>query len=375
MIDQCGTLLLSAQRFRHNVSFFRSAVSPRTGISAVVKANAYGHGIEPMLQLLRQENIQWCSVFTMAEAIVVHRLSPDLNIHIMAPMVFSSHDSPPPEADFFFGPSSKAHLTMTDRQSAEYLNQMAARLGQMVMVQIQLDVGLTRQGCDTAEFDALVAFVRSASHLKLTGLFAHFSHGEVPSSAHTAMQLDAFLRATDKHRSDAILIHVHNTGSTVRCAHPEVDLVRIGIGLYGLEPGSDHPLGTLQPIASLVAPVLAVHDRPIGTGIGYGHQFITARPSRIAILPVGYADGYRRELGNRAMVEFGDAQLPVIGRVSMDQIAVDATGTSLRTGDCVTLISSDPTSVCSMDNLASRCGTIGYEIATGLGPRLKRRFL
>ena len=151
--------------------------------------------------------------------------------------------------------------------------------------------------------------------------------------------------------------------------------MRLGIGLYGLQPSWRHPLRDLQPVASLVAPIAALHARPRGVGVGYGHLFITARPSRLAVVPVGYADGYPRALSNRAEALVRGHRVPVVGRISMDQSVLDVTDVAVEIGDVVTLVDNDPASPLCLDRLAGLCDTIGYELATGFGPRLVRRMV
>ena len=240
---------------------------------------------------------------------------------------------------------------------------------------MQIDVGLTRQGCTAEVLPRLLAVISDLSHIKLSGVFAHFSHGEMPGSDITSQQYEMFHQLAGPLRSQGIIAHIHNSGGAYRKLPIDVDLVRLGIGLYGLQPSLDYPNDALQPVAELRAPIVAVHKRSAGTGVGYGHQFVTARPSRLAIIPVGYGDGYRRELGGRAVVEMGRHSYPVVGRVSMDQLVVDVTDGNVHEGDIATLISSNPRSDISMDHLAEKLRTISYEIATGLGTRIVRQLI
>ncbi len=374
MLNPCGTLTLSRERFRHNLAFFRSVLPLGTNISAVVKANAYGHGLASTLQLLAENQVSWCSVFSPSEAAAVLQIEPSMNVHVLCPVSFDSRRATDDAAFFPTDPTiaRQVHLTIQDIRSAELLNALALARGQSFRVQIQLDVGLTRQGCVPEEFGSIVQTVRRMDHLQLTGIFAHFSHGETPGSTISQRQYETFLNLTRPLRKTGVLTHIHNSGGTVRNVPIHVDLVRIGIGLYGLQPSMEHAIHELQPVAELTAPVITLHHRPAGTGVGYGHQFTTTRDTQIAILPVGYADGYRRELGGAAVATINRHRYPIVGRISMDQMAVDVTGGGVQVGDAAVLISSDAQSDISMDHLAQRCRTIGYELATGLGSRLTR---
>ncbi len=374
MLNPCGTLTLSRERFRHNVAFFRSVIPPGAKISAVVKANAYGHGLACTLQLLTENQVNWCSVFSLSEAAAVLHIQPSMNVHVLCPVSFNRRRALDDAAPFPADPAiaRQVHLTIQDVRCAELLNAEARASGQSLQVQIQLDVGLTRQGCVPEELGSIVQAVRRMDHLCLTGVFAHFSHGETPGSDISQRQYETFLKLTRPLREDGVLTHIHNSGGAIRNVPIHIDLVRIGIGLYGLQPSMEHAIQELQPVAELTAPVVTLHHRLAGTGVGYGHQFITTRDTQIAILPVGYADGYRRELGGVTSIQINRRNYPIVGRISMDQMAVDVTGGDVQVGDAAVLISSDPQSDISMDRLAQRCRTIGYELATGLGSRLTR---
>lgn len=378
MLDDYGTLSISRASFAHNVTFYRNLLPPKAEISAVVKANAYGHGLPQMIELLVQNNIRWCSVFSVHEAVEVLQKDRSMNVHVLCPLSFQagafSMDIPGIWRQILtLDAEKRIYLTIQSVRDAEQLNSLAQTMGREMRVHVQTDVGLTRQGCTADLLPALLHAVSSLPHIKLSGVFAHFSHGEIPNSDVTARQYDLFNKLSGPLRSQGIMAHIHNSGGTHRTLPVDVDLVRLGIGLYGLQPSLDYPNNALQPVAELTAPVLAIHTRPAGTGVGYGHQFITARLSRLAIIPVGYGDGYRRELGGRAVVEIAQHPFPVVGRVSMDQIVVDVTDGRVHEGDTATLISSNPRSHISMDHLARICRTIGYEMATGLGARLMRQ--
>lgn len=378
ILDDCGTLSISRASFAHNVTFYRKLLPPKAEISAVVKANAYGHGLPQMIELLVQNNIRWCSVFSIHEAVEVLEQAPSLNVHVLCPVSFQAGASSAEIPGIWrqiltLDAEKRLYLTIQSVRDAEQLNSLAQTMGREVRVHVQIDVGLTRQGCTVDLLPTLLRAVSSLPRIKLSGVFAHFSHGEIPDSDVTVRQYDIFNTLSSPLRSQGIMAHIHNSGGTLRTLPVDVDLVRLGIGLYGLQPSIEYPNDALQPIAELTAPVLALHVRPVGTGVGYGHEFVTGRPSRLAIIPVGYGDGYRRELGGRSAVEIGRHQYPVVGRVSMDQIVVDVTDGRVHEGDTATLISSNPRSNISMDHLARICRTIGYEMATGLGARLMRQ--
>lgn len=377
MIAQNGILEISAARLCGNVQAFRSRLPGHVLLGATVKANAYGHGLHNVVPLLPAAGISWLCVYSLEEAIAVAALNANLPILVLAPVVLTPESSDLPQHVMSVVASGRARLTITDAQSASYLSSFLLGMGcaSPLAVHIQVDTGLTRQGVSLQELPTLIQHVRALSAIRLEGIFMHFSHGDQPGHTANAMQLNEFIRAAsgEKKNDPQLILHAHNSGGAWHDGVNALDMVRLGIGLYGLQPSLAAPVVAIAPIARLIAPITAVHSCAIGTGVGYGHTFITARISRVGVVPVGYADGYPRELSNRSFVLLREKKLPVVGRVSMDQTLVDLTDSDGQVGDLVTMISDDPLSPISMDHLAEKCNTIGYELATRLGPRLERR--
>ncbi len=376
MIAQHGTLRISAARLRENIRAFRARLAPNVALGATVKANAYGHGMEQIVPLLSDAGIFWLCVYSLDEAIAVASLNATLPILILAPIVLTAETPDWPKHVDALLVSGRVRVTLTDIQSACHLNSHLRNLGHgpPLPVHIQVDTGLTRQGVATDQLPALLARVRALSALRLEGIFMHFSHADTPGHQANSSQLATFLHATaeERRRDPQLLLHAHNSAGSWHDAFNALNMVRLGIAMYGLQPSLASPVDMFQPIAGLTAPITAIHPCAAGVGVGYGHTFITARKSRLGIVPVGYADGYPRELSNRSFGLFGNQEVPVVGRVSMDQLVVDITDCRAQVGDIITLISDNPASPIGMDHLAEQCDTIGYELATRLGPRLER---
>lgn len=366
MIPQQGRLDISRSRVRHNVEVFRSRVGPAR-LCATVKANAYGHGVVPMIEALVAAGVDWTCVYSLSEAYSVATLSPSMHVLVLAPLVFTPDDP----VDIIATLPEEISYSVNDVASARLL----AAADIPLRLHIQLDAGLTRSGATAEETLEIARILAASKHATLEGVFAHFSHGDEPGHATIGAQLERLRSVTAplKTRHPKLLIHLQNSGGAWNLGDAGLDLVRVGIALYGLQPSIDEPIPDLRPIARLVAPILAIHERPAGVGVGYGHTFITRRPSRLAIVPVGYADGYPRCLSNKGVVQIQSSTAPVVGRVSMDQIIVDVTDIpAAAVGDDVTIISNDPAQPNCTDRIAQTCGTIGYEIATGFGSRLQR---
>jgi len=333
-----------------------------------VKANAYGHGIREIVQILRTTDVDWLAVYSMDE--VIRDVMDNMAVLVLAPIVTGTSAG--------CRCYEKVRINVTDEASVRTLSQVDRE----TYVHMQVDTGLTRGGVAMEQAIALAELIAESPTLRLEGIFSHFSHGDEPGHATIAMQAQRLQEIATrlKPRHPNLLVHLQNSGgvwnippSPTPPLSPKLDMVRIGIALYGLQPNLAEPIPNLLPVARLVAPILAIHERPAGVGVGYGHAFITTHPSRLAIVPVGYADGYPRGMSNRGIVQIQNTDAPVVGRVSMDQIIIDVTHLpDVQVGDEATVIAWDPAKPNCMDRIAAAMETIGYEIATGLGSRLKR---
>jgi alanine racemase len=374
MICQSATLALSRSRLLHNVQLLRNHLGTRPALCATIKANAYGHGVLPIATLLQEAHITWCCVYSLEEALAIAHL-PWHGILVLAPFVETVHSRISETLEHSL--LAPIRLTITDIDSARRLSLTlgSRRMNRPLNVHIQIDTGLTRIGVDPDRLPALVAAIESLPNLHLEGLFAHLSHGDVRDHESLAQQMSILqtLAAPLKKRLPHLLIHLQNSGGSFHLPPHDFDLVRCGIALYGLQASTRHPIPNLLPIAQLTAPILAIHERPPHTGVGYGHTFVTTRHSRLAIVPVGYADGYPRALSNHSIAQVHSIDVPVIGRVSMDQLILDLTDIpTAAIGDTATVISHDPTQPNSIDRMADTLDTISYELTTHWSSRLRR---
>jgi alanine racemase len=374
MIAQNGTLEISRSRLMHNVALMQRRVGMNVKLCATIKADAYGHGVAYVAELLREADVQWVCVYSLEEAMELAQL-PWFGILVLAPLVIAEGGEL--SADVREALRGQIRVNLTDKGSALRLAKAIEVAGSQgpVKVHVQVDAGLTRVGVEPWEVEELVEVIAGLKQLELEGVFAHFSHGDVPRHDTVSEQLRVLHSVADplRKRYPRLMVHLQNSGGAWHLEDPSLDLVRIGIALYGLQPSTSDPVAGLLPIARVTAPILTIHDRPAGTGVGYGHTFVTRRPSRLAVVPVGYADGYPRAISNRSVAQLHGHDVSVVGRVSMDQIVLDVTDApSANVGDTVTVISWDATKPNSLDAMADAVGTIGYELATHFGGRLRR---
>ena len=322
-------------------------------VIAVVKANAYGHGVSLAVPPLLAAGCRDFAVATLGEALAVRALAPDAMVLILG-------YTPPDRADLL----AAADITQTVF-SLDYARALAAR-GRRIAVHIKIDGGMCRLGFSPRDTRGVLAALRAAP-LVPTGIYTHFPVADTDPRA-TRKALTAFLtlRGTLAARGYPLFAHAAASAALLTLSEVALDGVRVGLSLYGLPPVSTDL--SLTPVLSLHAPVVQIHRVPTGTPVGYGGDFITRRPSRIGTLPVGYADGFVRAMQGFALsLTCGKKSYPLFpaGRICMDQMTVDLTDTPARVGDTVTLWQDARAP-------AAHLGTIPYEILAMLSPRVTR---
>ncbi len=336
---------VSLARLRHNLEVI-SGVSGGLPVIAVVKANAYGHGMRAVARTLFDAGVRSFSVADLGEARELRRWIPAGDI-----LVFGGCE-PGDEPEF------RAHaLTAALYREDE--------IPQDVPVEIKIDTGMGRLGIAPERCEPLVR--RLGEQVK--GVFATLSSADFDAEF-TAGQVERFRRATE-----GLPVGRTHLSNSAGLAFPTAgfDAVRPGLALYGI--ANVDPLSELKPALRWSARVLAVNSFPAGAAVGYGHSFTTSRPSRIAVLAVGYADGYSRRHSNEGLVLTRWGLAPVVGRVSMDLTSIDVTDyPELAPGDEVVILGDDPASPISAAAIALRIGTIPYEVLTSIGPRVERTY-
>jgi alanine racemase len=248
-------------------------------------------------------------------------------------------------------------------------------------IHVKIDTGMSRLGVTDGRFGELLAQCAQHPSIRVDGLATHFASADEPDPSPTEEQLARFIRCLDQARAmgaDPQVIHAANSSAALRFPRTRFDLVRPGIVLYGALPSVHlvaHDPG-IRPVLSLHTRVNALREVPAGTSVSYGGTVILARPSRIATIPVGYADGYPRSLSNRAQVIVRGRRAPVVGRVCMDLTMIDVTEVpGVEVGDPITLLGSEGAEAIRPEELAAWAGTIAYEILCGISKRVPRVYL
>lgn len=356
---------------RENVRTLAAAVAPARTM-AVVKANAYGHGAVPVARAALSAGAEWLGVADIAEA---HALR---DAGIDAPLLAWLHD---PGADFGPAIARDIDLGVSSREQLEAIVAAAASVGTAARVHLKLDTGLSRSGVAPEHWPGVVARaaeLEAAGRLRVRGLFSHLAN---TSPDEDAAQLAAFelgIAQAEAAGLRAEVRHLASTAGALRLPAARFDLVRIGIGAYGIPPFGDGTTAAdlgLRPVMTLRGRVAAVRRIEPGTGVSYGHTWRADRPTNLALVPLGYADGIPRQASGRGEVWIAGARRPVVGRIAMDQFVVDVGEDPVATGDEVVLFGDPQTGAPSADEWGDAADTIGYEIVTRIGARVPRRYL
>jgi alanine racemase len=341
-----------------NVETLRRAVAPSTTM-AIVKANAYGHGAVPVARAAIEGGAEWLGVVDLDEALELREAG------VTAPVFAWLHD---PAADF------EAAVEHGIDAGVSYLDQLerAAAASGRPVIHLKVDTGLGRNGIAPGDWAAVFAAAAAherAGRVAVRGLWTHLA------GADDARQLASFGEARVAAAAAGLepeLFHAGATGAALRGRDARLDLVRLGIGIYGLSPEENAATLGLTPAMTLSGTVVSAKRVAAGTGVSYGHDYVTERETTLALVPLGYADGVPRHASSRGPVSINGIRYRVAGRVAMDQFVVDVGDDSVQVGDRAVLFGDPATGVPSVDEWAAAAETINYEIVTRLGNRVKR---
>jgi alanine racemase len=347
--------------YKANVRAAKRLAGPGIKLMAVVKADAYGHGLVPIAGAAQVAGADWLGVALAEEGEALRMAGIWLPILILGPV-----------NEVGAAAAVKNNLTMTVFTPAQVMmaRQAAQAADQPALVHVKIDTGMNRIGIKTQTALAEVLQTIKADHyVELTGAFTHFADGDNPDTAFTDTQLSRFQQMLTMLPRD-ILVHAAASSMLPR-ADARFNMVRPGIALYGCPPV---PYGEeMLPVMSWKAEITHVKEIGPGEAVGYGVTFHAEKPMRLATLAVGYGDGYPRCLSNRAQVLVGGRRCAVVGRVCMDQMMVDVTeAMEAAPGGHAVLLGSQGDQSILADELAGLAGTISYEVLLGISPRVPR---
>lgn len=356
---------------RGNVVSLQRLVGPGCAVAPVVKANAYGHGAVAVARAALEAGGKFLCVAIVGEGVELRDAGIDAPILVLGP----------PDAE-----EAEAYLdydlmpTISDPGHCMLIAEAAGRAGKRAQVHVKLDTGMGRHGARPAVVEPLARLLCAKEDVELIGIFSHFADVYDADLRWSCEQIETFRKLTADFCGDGRvpLLHMAGTGGIVRLPESRFDAIRPGSILYGMRSGlapEEVPEG-IRPVASLKCRVGAVKLLEAGQPVGYRRTWRAPQDTRLAILPIGYADGYPRSLSNNAEVLLGGVRCPVVGAVSMDAITVDATAApEVGTGDEAVLIGRQGDEQITFEEVAARAGSIVEEVSSRLGSRLERIYL
>jgi len=369
---------VSLARLQANFRIVQQHVGPDVTVCAVVKADAYGHGAVECSRALAREGATWLGVTSLDEAIPLRKAGIQARILLMT--------------GFWRGEEAeivRLRLTPTvwEPWQIESLEAAAAAAGVRHQVHFKVDTGMGRLGAAIETLPGVLKILSAAKHLEMEGFSTHLASSEIMDAPSVAEQEKVFEQARSTVREagfNPTLIHMANTGATISRRETWYKMVRPGIALYGyhlpfIRAGREISGGTLRlpvkPVLTWKTRILSLRNFAANQSLGYGGTYVTPAPAHVAVLPVGYADGYSRQLSNRGRVIVRDHYAPIVGRVSMDLTLADVTGIpGVAVGDEVILLGvSGALSVDALEH-AEITGSTAYEVLCNISKRVPRKY-
>jgi alanine racemase len=341
--------------------------APNAALCAVVKADGYGHGMVPCARAALAGGATWLAVATALEARDLRAGLGD-GPRILVLGALSDEELP-------IALDADADIGVWTIERAQEL----AAGDRPARVHVKYDSGLGRLGTRSAEeADAVVAAVDAAEHLELAGVWTHFATADERGDQFFGEQLARFKAWAEPLRAEhpGVLLHAANSAAMLRDAASHFDLVRPGVAIYGLDPfGEDPAARELEPALELTSYVAALKTAQPGDSAGYGRRWVASKETLVATVPIGYGDGYRRALTNKAYALLHGRKVPLVGTVSMDNVTFDVGehGLGAALGDDIVLIGAQGAEQITAEDVARLVDTINYEITTGLTARVPRR--
>ncbi len=368
---------ISRKNLIHNLKFLKSRLRKKTKFGAVVKSNAYGHGIREVTKILLEEGVDYFMVNTLEEAMILRELGVKGFILIMGYI---------PESHIKDAVENGIRLVLYNRETIPLLKEVKRETGKEPLLHLKIETGTNRQGIP---IDSLVPFIEEMqnNNLLIEGIYTHFANIEDTTDHTYAMyQLSMFKKACDIIEKMGIKLKFRHTACSAAILlfkKTHFDLVRAGISLYGLWPSKQTYLSyimlhgrnrkNLKPVLTWKTVVAQIKNVSENECIGYGCTYRTTYPSKIAVLPVGYYEGYDRGLSNIGHVLIKGRRAPVRGRVCMNMIMVDITHIpDVSLGEEVVLLGKQKNMEITADEIASLLGTINYEVVTRINENLPR---
>lgn len=373
VVKSFNQIEISKSALRHNFTLLKNLSRVNTRLLAMVKADAYGHGMLESARIFQDAGCCDFGVAEIDEAVQLRKSGIEDNIFVFLGFA-------PCDASLFF--AHRITPIIYDIESARILSSEAVTQNQEIAVHVKVDCGMTRLGIMPDEFEEFVAVLQTLPGIKFGGLASHYPRADEPDSLHTREQ---FLRFECLGMADSkvpeLVAHTANSGGILYFPDNSCSMVRAGISLYGYYPDGNEGVKRangekLQPAMSFKTSVLQVKTVPAGTGVSYGHTYITDKETTVAVLPVGYEDGLSRSLSNKGEMLIHGKRAAIIGRICMNLCMIDVTEIEgVKAGDEVVLLGTQQDETISGDTIAKLMGSISYEVLCLFGNNNQRTYV
>lgn len=339
-------------------------------VMAIVKANAYGHGLVPMSRALEAQGVEQLGVAFVEEGVALRRAGIRTPILVLGG-VFGSQLGQYLDHDL--------EITVSSLDKLRQVEAAAAARGRRAVVHLKIDTGMERIGVHSYSAGPFIEAATASKWCEIKGVYSHLACADDPASPMTAMQLERFLEACahfERIGAPMPIRHLANSGGVLHFPETWLDMVRPGILLYGVLPDpASKPTIDVRPVLSLKSQVVYFKVIPKGAAVSYGATWRAPAQTRVVTVPIGYGDGWPRALSSRGEVSIRGRRYPVAGRVCMDQFMVDISADSAYNEDEVVLIGRQDGQRITVEEVAARAGTIAYELLVGLNERIPRHYI
>ncbi len=356
----------------NNIREIKKRIKAKTQLLAVVKADAYGHGAEEVAKVCLYNGADQLAVATCDEGVQIRQWSIQVPVLILGNTV---------EGQLETVVNYNLTQAVFRYETAKLMSDIAVRLNKTALVHIKIDTGMSRIGfLPNDESIEEIERIFALPNLKVTGIFTHFATSDEKDKTFTNVQYKKFRFVTDKLQNKGykgFIRHCANSGAILDMPELQLDMVRAGIIIYGMYPSNEvsHPIN-LIPAMSLKSQISYVKYLEENVSVGYGRTYFTTKKTKVATVPIGYADGYSRAFSNKARVIVKGHYAPVIGNVCMDQMMINVSEIpDVNEGDSVIIMGSDGKNTVSPEELAAISGTINYEIVCNVGKRVPRVYI
>ncbi len=371
MLERLTWAEISIRDYSYNLSQIKRLIGPKVKLMAVIKANAYGHGIVEMAKQAERLRAEYLGVVCLYEG----RLVKDAGVRLPT-LVLNYIDAEGAKGAL----DSDLTLNVMDEEVLRTLDKYARKKGKRAKIHVKVDSGMHRAGLLPDDALKFIPKIENYKNVFLEGIFTHFATSDEKDLSNTFEQLKVFnkcLNILHDKKINPPIIHAANSGATLRIPDSYFNMVRPGIISYGLPPSGDFKLPfNPRPVLQLKSKIVQIRRIGRGETVGYGRAYKADRETLVGLIPIGYGDGYRRGPVNSGFVLIKNSKAKILGRVSMDQTSIDLTEIpKAKIGDEVIIISKIEGSGVSASEIAQRWGTINYEVVSSLASRVSRVYL